>query len=36
MRLTMTQMAAGLGLSVSRINRLIATAERGVAPEQRR
>jgi hypothetical protein len=33
--ITMTQMAAELGLSVSRISRLIAAAERGLAPQQR-
>jgi len=34
--ITMTQMAAELGLSVSRISRLIAAAERSLAPEERR
>jgi hypothetical protein len=32
----MTPMAAELGLSVSRISRLIAAAERSLAPEERR
>jgi hypothetical protein len=34
--ITMTQRVAELGLSVSRISRLIAAAERGLAPEERR
>jgi hypothetical protein len=34
--ITMTRMAAELGLSVSRISRLIAAAERSFAPEERR
>jgi hypothetical protein len=34
--ITMTRMAAELGLSVSRISRLIAAAERSPAPEDRR